>query len=184
LSFTTRRPATEKSRLAVAPCGGALHHRATIIFQLKQGKLPGLGGLPGLKLPATEFANLLPAIGVTADQDGIGLRHGRASRGIGPVWDGVLQAVQEIRRALGVRCGGENRPLIVLQHLDPRPDTVISKGYAAKLGKSRTRVHSQRFCKFAETLFRNNLVSNEPMENCEKVIHGKNRRTAWTMAVF
>ena len=32
---------------------------------------------------------------------------------------GFLQAVQEIRGALGMGCGGEDRPLVVFQNLDP-----------------------------------------------------------------
>jgi len=35
---------------------------------------------------------------------------------------GSLQAVQKIRRPLGVRCGSEERAFVVLQDLDPRRD--------------------------------------------------------------
>src|SRR6202035_4703626 len=44
------------------------------------------------------------------------------SRRVGLRGCGLLQAVQEIRRALRVRCRAEYRPLVVLQHLDPRRD--------------------------------------------------------------
>ncbi len=114
----------EQSWLKVAPRRRALRFRSAIVFQLEQGKLPCLFGPPCLKLLATEFANPPPAKGVAIDHDGVGLRHDTSrSVGLGNFLQGrVLQAVQEIRCALRVRRGGKDRPLVVLEDLNPRRD--------------------------------------------------------------
>jgi hypothetical protein len=63
--------------------------------------------------------NLLPAKGAAAHNYNIGLRHGGRLRDVRLGGCGFLQAVQEIRCALGVGCGGEDRALVVFQDLDP-----------------------------------------------------------------
>jgi hypothetical protein len=68
----------KQGRLGVAAGGGPFGRRAAIIVEFEQGKLTGLGGIPCLKLLAAQFANLLPPIGMAANEDDIGLRHGDA----------------------------------------------------------------------------------------------------------
>ena len=89
------------------------------MLELEQGKLRWLGSVPFLKLLAAELANLPPEIGVTANKYDVGLRPGRRSSGVGLDGSGFLQAVQEVRRALGMGCGGKNRPFVFFQDLDP-----------------------------------------------------------------
>ena len=113
-AFSARGHVFEKGRLGVAAGGGSLGHRTAIVLELEQGKLPWLGSVPCLKLLAAEFANLLPAIGVTANKYDVGLRHGGRLRGVRLGGCGFLQAVQEVRRALRMGCSGEDRPLVVL----------------------------------------------------------------------
>jgi hypothetical protein len=69
----------EEGRLNVAAGGGSLGRRTAIVLEVEQGKLPVLGGFPCLKLPAPEFANPLPAMGVTAINYDVELRHGGRS---------------------------------------------------------------------------------------------------------
>jgi hypothetical protein len=70
--LSARRHLGEQGRFGVAADGGALGRRAAIVFQLEQSKLPLLGAFPRLKLLASEFANLLPAMGVAADKYDVG----------------------------------------------------------------------------------------------------------------
>ena len=69
---------------------------------------------------AAELANLPPAIGVTANKYDAGLRHGGRLSGVRLGASGFLQAMQEVRRALRMGCRGEDRPLVIFEHLDPR----------------------------------------------------------------
>jgi hypothetical protein len=69
---------------------------------------------------APELANLLPAIGEAANRHDFGLRHGGRLSGVRLGGSGFLQAVQEVRRPLRMGCSGEDRPLIVFHHLNPR----------------------------------------------------------------
>ena len=108
---------SKKVRLGVAAGVGPFGRRTAIVLELEQGKLPWLGSVP--KLLAAELANLLPAIGVTANKYDFGLRHGGRLSGVRLGASGFLQAVQEIRRPLRMGCSGEDRPLIIFQHLDP-----------------------------------------------------------------
>ena len=121
-AFPARRHVRKQGRFGVAAGGGALGRGAAIHLQIEHGKLPQLSGIPCLKLPAAEFANLTPAIGVAAYEYHIGLRHVGRSRGVRLRGSGCLQAVQEIGCALRVGCGGEDRALVVFQDLDPRRD--------------------------------------------------------------
>ena len=117
--LSARGHVLEKGRLGVAAGGGPLGRRAAVVLELEQGKLPWLGSVPFLKLLAAELASLPPAIGVTANKYDFGLRHGGRLSGVRLDGCGFLQAVQEVRRALRMGCSGEDRPLVVFQHLDP-----------------------------------------------------------------
>src|SRR5579862_9081967 len=92
----------------------------TVVLQRKKDELPGLGGLPSLKLLAAEFRNPLPAKGMAVDDDGVRLGHD-PSRGV-RLGGGILQAVQKIRRPLGMGRCCKDRALVVLQDLNPRRD--------------------------------------------------------------
>jgi hypothetical protein len=118
-AFSARGHVFEKGRLGVAAGGSSLGHRTAIVLEFEQGKLPRLGSVPYLKLLAAEFANPLPAIGVTANNYDVGLRHSGRLRGARLDGCGFLQSMQEIRRALRMGCSGENRPFVVFQHFDP-----------------------------------------------------------------
>jgi hypothetical protein len=109
----------EKSRLTVASRRRPLGLGAAIILQLEQGKLAAVLGAPYFKLLAAQFDKTRPTVGASIDDDRVGLRHG-TSRGLGGCLR-LLQAVQEIRRALRMGRGGEDRALVVLKNLDPRP---------------------------------------------------------------
>ena len=91
-----------------------------VVLELERGKLPWLDSFPFLKLVAAELANLLPAIGVTANKYDFGLRHGGRLSGVRLGGSGFLQAVQEVRRPLRMGCSGENCTLVIFEHLDPR----------------------------------------------------------------
>lgn len=118
-ALSARGHVLEKGQLGVAAGSGPLGRRTAVVLELEQGKLPWLDSVPLLKLLAADLANLLPAIGVTSNKYDVGLRDGGRSRGVRLGGCGFPQAVQEIRRALRMGCSGENRPLVVFQHLDP-----------------------------------------------------------------
>ena len=90
-----------------------------VVLELERGKLPWLDSFLFLKLLASELANLPPAIGATANRYDVGLRHGGRLSGVRLGASGFLQAVQEVRRPLRMRCSGKDRPLIGFHHLDP-----------------------------------------------------------------
>jgi hypothetical protein len=117
-AFSARGHVLEQGRLGVATSGGPLGRWTAVVLELEQGKLPWLGSVPFLELLAAKLASLPPAIGVTANKYGLGLRHGGRLSGVRLDGSRFLQAVQEVRRALGMGCSGENRPLVVFQHLD------------------------------------------------------------------
>jgi hypothetical protein len=119
-AFSVRVHIREKGRLGVAAGGGPFGRRTAIVLELKQGQLPVLGGFPSLKLPAAEFANLLPAMGVAPNKKHVWLRHGGCLRGVCLGGCGFLQSVKEVRRALRMGCRGEDRPLARL------PVTIVS----------------------------------------------------------
>src|ERR1035437_2882793 len=91
-----------------------------VVLELERGKLPWLDSFPFLKLVAAELANLLPAIGVTANRYDVRLRHGGRLSGVRLGGSGFLQAVQEVRRPLRMGCSGENCTLVTFEHLNPR----------------------------------------------------------------
>ena len=109
----------QKGRLGVAAGGGPFGRRTAIMLDLEQGKAPWLDSVPCLELSAAEVANLQLAIGVTAKQYDAGLRHGGRLSSVHLDGIGFLQTMQEIRRALGVRCGGKDRTLVIFEDLDP-----------------------------------------------------------------
>jgi hypothetical protein len=63
----------KQRRLAIALGGGALAGRPMIVAQGKQGRLPGLRQFPRLKLLAVQLAQALPTVGVTVNNEGVGL---------------------------------------------------------------------------------------------------------------
>src|ERR1700730_13219607 len=70
----------------------------------------------------TLFDQLRHAVSDTDRQHSESNMRSDASRSIGVSMSGLLQAVQEIRRALGMGGGGKNRALVVFQDLDPGRD--------------------------------------------------------------
>ena len=63
----------------------------------------------------------------------------------------MLQAVQEIRRALRVGCGAKDRPLVVFQDLDPRGD--ISGVIVPDLGRQFEVGGQEGRAKFGDKFF-------------------------------
>ena len=127
-AFVVPVPDASKGWLLSASGTGALDGGGRDFFAAQQDKSPRLRGPPLFKRLAAELKNPPPAAAVPVDSGRVRLRYGIpafagiASCGVcfgrfGRGW--LLQAVDKIRCPLGVRSGGKNRPLVVLEDLDP-----------------------------------------------------------------